>query len=45
MYFSTILFFAVSQHDCTVNMQLPEGEGPEGVLSIDQPPVLADQAR
>ena len=29
----------------TVIMQLPEGEGPEEVLSMDQPPVLADQAR
>ena len=33
----------VFQHDCTVNK--PEGEGPEGVLSMDQPPVLVDQAR
>ena len=30
-------------HHCTVN--IPEGEGPEGVLSMDRPPVLADQAR
>ena len=38
MYF--VQLFGVS---CTVN--IPEGEGPEGVLSMDQPPVLADQIR
>ena len=36
--FCTII--GVSQH-----VNIPEGEGPEGVLSMDQPPVLVDQAR